>query len=1170
MELAAEGITGTISPCIANLTSLTTLQLSNNSFHGSIPSELGLLSELKNLNLSMNSLEGNIPPELSSCSQLEILDLHSNSLQGEIPDSLNKCIHLQEINLSRNNLQGGIPSAFEKLPKLQTLVLARNRLTGDIPPFLGSSSSLRYVDLGYNALTGSIPESLANSSSLQVLRLMSNSLSGELPKSLFNTSSLIAICLQQNSFIGSIPTVTAKSSPIKYLNIRNNYISGTIPSSLANLSSLLSLRLAVNNLVGNIPESLGHIQTLEKLALSVNNLSGPVPPSLFNISSLTFLGMANNSLMGRLPSDIGYTLPKIQALILSTNKFAGPIPASLLNAYHLEMLYLGNNSFIGFIPFFGSLPNLKELDVSYNMLEPGNWSFMTSLSNCSRLTKLMLDGNSLQGNLPSSIGNLSSNLEALWLRDNKFFGPIQSEIGNLKNLNRLYVDYNDFTGNIPPTIGNMNKLVFLSFAQNKLSGHIPDVFGNLLQLTDLKLDANNFSGRIPESIGQCTQLQILNLAHNSLVGNIPRKIFKISSLSEEMDLSHNYLSGEIPEEVGNLIHLSRLSLSKNKLSGKIPSSLGQCVVLEYLEIHSNCFVGGIPQSFVNLINLKKMDVSRNNLSGKIPEFLAALSLLERLNLSFNSFDGVLPMGGVFDMDAAVSIEGNDHLCTSILTEGIPFCSVSVDRKRKLRILVLVLEILIPSIIVVIIILSYIVRMYRRKGMQANPFEQISEHMKKITYQDIVKATDRFNSKNLIGSGSFGTVYKGKLDPQEDEVAIKIFKLDIYGAQRSFDVECEALRNIRHRNLVKIITLCSSVDPSGADFKALVFQYMANGNLDTWLHPKAHESIKRKTLTFNQRINIALDIAFALDYLHNQCASQLVHCDLKPSNILLDLDMIAYVSDFGLARFLNIMSYAYEGSSKSLNGLKGSIGYIPPEYGISEAISTNGDVYSFGVLLLEMITGSRPTDEKFNDSTSLREHVARAFPNNTDEIVDPRMLQGEISITTVMQKCIIPLVRISLCCSAASPKDRWEMGQVSAEILKIKHIYSSIHETKHQQNEYGISEVISTNGDVYSFGMLLLEMITESSPTDKKFNDGTILREHVAGAFPDNTYEIVDPRVKSTEQQSASFRWSERIGLCCSAASPKDRWEMGQVSAEILKIKHMYSSIYDTKHQQNSF
>ncbi|KAF7109834.1 hypothetical protein CFC21_110033 [Triticum aestivum] len=758
------------------------------------------------------------------------------------------------------------------------------------------------------------------------------------------------------------------------------------------------------------------------------------------MSSLIFLAIANNSLVGQLPFNIGYTLPNIQGLILSTNNFSGSIPASLLKAYHLRKLYLYNNSFTGFIPSFSSLPNLKELDLSYNKLKAGDWGFISSLSNCSRLTMLMLDGNNLQGNLPSSIGNLSNSLQQFFLRNNKISGPIPPEIGNLEGLSWLYMDYNLFTGKIPPTIGNLYSMVYLSFAQNLLSGEIPDTIGNLVQLSSLKLDWNNFTGKIPGSIGRCTQLQNLNLAHNSLDGSIPRNIFKIYSLTGELDLSHNYFSGGMPEEVGNLINLNKLSISNNRLSGNIPSTLGQCVVLENLEMQSNFFVGSIPQSFVKLVSIKSMDISRNSLHGKISEFLATLSSLEKLNISFNNFYGEVPRGGIFDNADAVSIQGNDHLCTSVPTGGVSLCSPQVDdKKQKHNSLVLVLKIVMP-IVVTIIILSCIAKIYWRKRVQGNTHLQIvNEHIKNISYEDIVRATNKFSSANLIGSGSFGTVYKGTLQFKKDQVAIKVFNLDIYGAQRSFIAECEALRNVRHRNLVKIITSCSSVDSTGGDFKALVFQYMPNGDLEMWLKNKTLGHGERNILTLSQRINISLDVAFALDYLHNHCAPPLIHCDLKPSNILLDNDMVAYVTDFGLARFLFTTSNEYQDSSASLACLKGSIGYIPPEYGMSEEISTKGDVYSFGVLLLQMITGCGPIDEKLNDGISLHEFVDEAFKKNMHEVVDPTMLQDDSNAADIMKNCVIPLLRIGLSCSMTSPKERPDMGQVSTEILRIKHM-----------------------------------------------------------------------------------------------------------------------------------
>uniref|UniRef100_A0A0E0LD11 Receptor kinase-like protein Xa21 n=1 Tax=Oryza punctata TaxID=4537 RepID=A0A0E0LD11_ORYPU len=1027
LDLSSEGITGRILPCVANLTDLTRLQLSNNGFYGSIPSELGFLTQLSILNISMNSLEGNIPSELTSC------------------------FKLQKIDLSNNKLQGSIPSAFGDLAELRRLELASNRLSGDIPQSLGSNLSLTYVDLRRNALTGEIPESLASSKSLKVLMLVSNALSGELPTGLFNSSSLVYLDLQQNSFVGSIPPVTAISPKMHYLDLRENHLIGTIPSSLGNLSSLTYLCLVGNNLVGSIPDILGHVPTLDTLAVDMNNLSGLVPPLIFNVSSLTHLGVANNSFTGRLPSNIGYTLPNIQELILLNNKFSGSIPSSLLNASHLQSLSLANNSFTGHIPFFGSLQNLEILDMAYNMLEAGDWSFVSSLSNCSKLTKLFLDGNNLQGNLPSSIGNLSSCLERLWLRKNQISGIIPPGIGNLKSLSMLYMDYNYLTGNIPPTIGYLHNMVILSFAQNRLSGQIPHTIGNLVQLNELNVDGNNLSGSIPESIHHCTQLKTLNLAHNSLHGTIPVHIFKIFSLSEHLDLSHNYLSGGIPHEVGNLINLNKLSISNNRLSGNIPSALGQCVILESLELQNNFLEGIIPESFAKLESIKKLDISHNKLSGKIPEFLASFKCLINLNLSFNNFYGPLPSGGVFLDTSVISIEGNDRLCAMAPLKGMPFCSALVDRGRVHRSLVLAFKIVTPVVVVVIAVLCFLVIHSRkrvplnsRKSMQLKPHLRLfNRDMEKITYQDIAKATTWFSSANLIGSGSFGTVYKGNLEFRQDQVAIKIFNLSTYGAHRSFAAECEALKNVRHRNLVKVITVCSSVDSTGADFRALVFEYIQNGNLEMWLHPKEHEHSQRSFLTLSQRINIALDIAFALDYLHNRCATPLVHCDLKPSNILLGLDMVAYVSDFGLARFLCTISNSDQDSLTSLSCLKGSIGYIPPEYGMSEERSTKGDVYSFGVLLLEMVTGISPIDEIFNDGTSLRELVARDFPREIFKVVDPTMLQDEIDANEVMQSCIIPLVRIGLSCSMTSPRDRCEMGQVCTEILRIKHALAKI-------------------------------------------------------------------------------------------------------------------------------
>ncbi|CAL4985616.1 unnamed protein product [Urochloa decumbens] len=875
LDLSSKGLTGSIAPCIGNLTSLRSLILSNNSFHDSIPPELGLLTELSYLNLSMNSLSGVIPSELSSCTQLQVLGLWNNSLQGEIPPSLSQCKNIQEINLSNNKLQGSIPAAFGMNLKLEILILAGNSLSGDIPPSLGGSS-LIHVDLGSNSLTGGIPEYLVNGS-IQVLRLKSNRLTGNLPEALFNSSSLTTISLQGNFLIG-------------------------------------------------------------------------------------------------------------------------------------------------------------------------DWAFLSSLSNCTELKTLMLDSNNLHGNFPASIGNLPNSLERLWLKDSQISGPIPSEIGNLKNLTEFLMGYNILSGIIPPTVAHLHNMVVLGIAHNKLSGQIPDTIGRLSHLNTLYLEENNLSGSIPVSIGHCRQLQILNLSHNSLVGSIPSDLLQISSLSIYLDLSYNYLSGQIPEEVGNLININTLRMSNNQLSSNIPSTLGQCVLLEFLEIQGNYLEGNIPQTFINLVGLHEMDLSRNNLSGAIPGFLASFSNLHILNLSFNNFEGVVPMGGIFSNGRAVSLQGNGRMCASTVpASGLPLCTEWVHMKRK--------NYFIPKIVLpicffgVVVTLSCFLIILKRKKEQPSVLElkEYDQGMKRITFQDIKTGTNEFSSDNLIGSGSFGTVYKCCLELEDNIVAIKIFNLDKFGANESFIAECETLRNIKHRNLVDVKTLCSSLDLTGKEFKALVFKYMPNGNLDMWLHQEVHESARRMNLSLGQRISIALDVAFALDYLHNQCACPLIHCDLKPSNVLLDFDMTACVGDFGLARFLSTTANESHTCSESLSFLRGSFGYIPPEYATNVKISTKGDVYSFGVLLLEMITGTRPTDEMLNISgTTLHEYVNNKFPSNTHEILDP-VLQDETSkAAEVMENCIIPLVRVGLSCSLTSPKSRWEMGKVCTQMLVIKDAFSSIH------------------------------------------------------------------------------------------------------------------------------
>ncbi|VAI89585.1 unnamed protein product [Triticum turgidum subsp. durum] len=1029
LDLESLGLNGQIPPCIGNLTFLARIYLQDNLLNGAIPPEVGQLHHLVELSLPHNNLAGAIPNSFSTCSSLQIIDLGSNMLHGSIPDGIGM------------------------LPKLLNLYVPGNKLTGSIPYSLGSSSSLYYVVLAKNSLTGGIPPLLVNSSSLGWLDLGSNDLDGEVPPSLFNSTSLEIIILEGNNFSGSIPPFSP-ISPLRTLSLSFNNLKGKIPSSIGNSTSLLELLLAGNNLQGSIPWSLSKISNLQKLDLSYNNFTGAVPSSLYNISTLTDLSMGINSLTGEIPENIGHILPRIRRFIVQGNRFGGRIPTSMAKAKNLQKINLRDNAFHGIVPYFGSLPDLTVLNLGKNQLEAGDWTFLHSLTTCAKLVRLHLDANNLQGELPKSIGNLPKSLESLLLTANKISGTIPHEIGNLSSLRLLYMEHNLLTGTLPDSLGNLSNLFVLSLSGNKISGQIPLSIHNLGQLSELYLQQNNLSGPIPVALAECNRLQTLNLSCNSFDGTIPKELFSISTLAEGLDLSHNKLSGHIPVEIGGLINLSPLDISNNLLTGEIPSTLGECLHLESLHLEGNLLDGRIPQSFAALKGISDMDLSRNNLSGQVPDIFEAFSSMSLLNLSFNNLEGPMPSGGIFQNASKVFVQGNKELCAVSPLLRLPLCHTAASQQRHRF---HILKIIGLSALALVVLSCFgVIFLKKRKKVKQEDHPSFEE-LKKFTYADLVKATNGFSLANLVGSGKYGSVYKGRIESGEHAVAIKVFKLDQPGATKSFVAECQALRNTRHRNLVRVITVCSTSDLTGQEFKALLLEYMVNGNLESWLHPTLHEHHLKRPLSLSSRIAIAVDIAAALDYLHNHCVPPMTHCDLKPSNVLLDDVMGACVGDFGLTKFVHSYTSSRIDGSTSLVGPRGSVGYIAPEYGFGSKISTEGDIYSFGVVILEMLTGKRPTDEMFKDGLSLYNFVEKSFPEKIGEILDPRIIpyyadQDEEAGRAVDQEnhhqmagmsCIIKLVKIGLMCAAETPKYRPSIQDVYIEVTAIKEAFSAL-------------------------------------------------------------------------------------------------------------------------------
>jgi len=730
--------------------------------------------------------------------------------------------------------------------------------------------------------------------------------------------------------VSPLPDALTNCSNLYYLDLSSNLLSGSIPPQLGLLSNLKYLSLQSNKFEASIPGELGQLVNLQSLLLAENSLSGEIPHAIFNnLSSLQYLRLHSNSLGKALPSNIGELLPHLIELTLLNNTFEGPIPASLGNsALGLQVIDLSWNNFTGKIPTsFGNLSSLTLLSLQKNNLvarDDQDWEFLNTLRNCKSLKALSLSFNKLQGSIPLSIGNLSTSLQHLLLGGNSLSGQVPQSIGKLSGLIRLGLDDNYLSGTIEGSIENLKNLQILILDSNNFTGQIPSSISNLTQLVYLSLKENEIEGSIPASLGNLQRLLYLDLSYNNLQGNIPTNLANLQQLTE-LHLSHNALQGNITP-ISNFRHLTTLDLSSNELTGPIPDSLGQCLDLVSMQMDQNFLTGSIPTAFGNLTTLRMLNLSHNNLSGRIPQSLNVLESLINLDLSYNHLRGEVPKNGVFENATAVSLEGNWGLCGGGIDLHMPSCTAF---SNKAQIGYYLIRVLIPIFgFMSLVLLVYFLLLVKKMPRRSSSLTSFGENFLKVSYTDLAQATCNFSESNLIGRGSYGSVYRGKLKEAKVEVAVKVFDLEMGGAERSFLKECEALRSIQHRNLLSIVTACSTVDNTGRVFKALVYEFMANGNLDKWLHPKG-DGKAHKPLSLTQRLSIAANIADALDYLHHDCGRTTIHCDLKPSNILLDDDMNALLGDFGIASFYQDYLSGPPGLISSSVGVKGTIGYIAP-------------------------------------------------------------------------------------------------------------------------------------------------------------------------------------------------------------------------------------------------
>ncbi|KAG0591646.1 hypothetical protein KC19_1G190200 [Ceratodon purpureus] len=800
------------------------------------------------------------------------------------------------------------------------------------------------------------------------------------------------------------------------IELYNQSLGGTLPAVLGRLSALRTLNLSTNQFSGPIPSELGLASSLEVLDFGSNNLNGSLPSSLGDLTNLTSLVVSNNGFVGAVPTSIG-NLQRIRNLNISGNNLSGAFPTELTNLLALEALDLGNNNVSGAIPVgIGSLANLTVLDARNNMFIGG---LPATLGDCISLTRLDVSGNpQLYGSIPSTLGQLTR-LETLRLAGSNLTGTIPQALTDCAGLKDIDLSNNALHGNIP--FQNLKNLTVLHLQNNLLEGDFISRVPTFSVLEDLDLTNNLLNGSIPEGIAGVPFQKGLLLGQNLLNGIIPNGLGDLA-LVERIDLSANRFSGGIPDALRNCISLTELHVGNNALTGGFSVPNGTMPGLTMVNISYNLLNGTLP-TLNHLANLKVFDGSFNSFSGGIPSTFVNFASLQLLNVSSNHLSGEVPFFTIHDNVTERSFVNNTDLCGKVLNKG---CG---NGKLATSTIVYIALGSAAGLVVLISVILFLV--YRRKGWNkgSKHSAQVSAELQlKVAPEEILAATNGFNDASYIGEGKLSVVYRGLL-PDQTVVAVKrlaISKATVTeDAEKALNAELEVLGHIRHRSLVKVLGYCSSPEA-----KALVLEYMPHGSLAGLLHSPQNEEVNR-AFDWTIRFKIAVEIAEGLKYLHAECRNPVVHGDVKPSNILFDANMEARVADFGVKRIL--AEQGFSSTSSSSTPVTTAHGYTPSEVAASGVPSLKGDVYSFGIIMLEMITGRDPN--QLEPGQTLPQWVRATVANSKalQNVLDPVLMQD---ITAHQQKMAMVL-GVALLCTRSEPQDRPQMNDVYKMLAHIR-------------------------------------------------------------------------------------------------------------------------------------
>lgn len=909
--------------------------------------------------------------------------------------------------------------------RVTELDISDMNLTGNISDDIQLLTELQSLKICCNEFSTALPDSIANLTHLLVFDISHNFFVGGFPSGLGRAQGLVNISAYSNNFTGKLPEDLGGLSKLEYLDLRGSYFEGSIPKSFKGLLGLRFLGLSGNNLTGQIPPEIGQLPFLERLILGYNKFDGGLPAEIGNLTKLEYLDLAYANLDGSIPKELG-GLKNLHTLFLYKNKFTGTLPPDFGNMSSMMSLDLSDNFLSGTIPpEIGKLRNLQLLSIMYN-----NFTGIVpaSIGDLPKLQTLEIWNNSLSGHLPQQLGQ-NSPLEWLDVSSNFFSGPVPANLCNRGNLTKLILFNNGFSGPIPDSLAKCPSLWRVRMQNNEVSGSIPAGFGRLPNLTRLELAHNRLTGTIPGDLSLSPRLSFVDLSYNLLHGVLDSEIWKIYNL-QRFYVSNNNLSGSIPGQFDSCLYLSVLDLSNNFFFGSIPVAISKCEKLVALDLKNNNLSGSIPSELAVMRALAIVDLSINNLTGTIPTRFGSSASLEIFNVSYNDLSGSVPTDGMFRTATADSFAGNHRLCGGILPPCNPIDTYNVSGMSLPMAWLIIILVIIGGGLVLVAGGRFLYKRYYscsqglgNEDSDAWPWRLTAFQRLNFTSSEILAC---IKDCNIIGMGSTGTVYKAEIPRGEGVVAVKKLwrsqkELGVDPSNPSFIAEVDLLGNLRHRNILRLLGYCYN------DVHALlIYEYMPNGSLAEALHGKG-SCASNLLVDWVSRYNIAVGIAQGLCYLHHDCFPLVVHRDVKSNNILLDSNLDARVADFGLAKIIETQA--------SMSMVAGSYGYIAPEYAYTLNVDEKSDIYSFGVVLMELLTGRKPVDPEFGEAVTIVEWVREKIRTKEGMV---QALDSNIGARcSHVQEEMILVLRIAVLCTSKLPRDRPSMRDVVTMLAEAK-------------------------------------------------------------------------------------------------------------------------------------